>query len=356
MTGHRILCLNSGSSSLKYALFEGNPPNWREEQSGVIEGLSASNPERHAEALREVFQNRFSHAAAQVHAVAHRFVHGGLEFRSPIRIDENVDARLKALTPWAPSHLPQALAGLESAKKALPATPQIACFDTAFHARLPRLATRLPLPLRFHEAGLRRFGFHGLSCESVVDHLGDRLPARTIIAHLGSGCSMTALLHGQPVETTMGFTPNSGLMMGTRCGDLEPGAVLHLLRTTGTPLDEIERLLSKESGLLGVSGRSADMRDLLAAEPEDEAAKLAIDLFCHHARRHVGALAAVLGGLDLLVFTGGIGEHAGPIRERITAPLLEWLSFETLTVPSAEERVMAKQAAALISPRPGGSP
>jgi acetate kinase len=224
-----------------------------------------------------------------------------------------------------PDHQPQALAAIDVVDERYPGVLQIAAFDTAFHQSIPATARMLPLPPRFEEAGVRRYGFHGLSCEFIVDALGEIDPnavaGRVVIAHLGSGASLTAVRGGRSVETTMGFSPAGGLMMGTRTGDLDPGVLLYALREAHLPLEALDRLVNRESGLLGVSGTTADMRDLLALEASDPRAAAAIALFCYTAKKALGALVAVLGGLDTLVFTGGIGEHAAPIRERITGGL-----------------------------------
>jgi acetate kinase len=218
--------------------------------------------------------------------------------------------------PYAPLHLPAEIRAIEAIAERYPRLPQIACFDTGFHRTLPAVTSHLPLPWALYDQGIRRYGFHGLSYEYVVAALGADLGRRAIIAHLGSGASMVALENGAAVDTTMGLTPAGGFMMGTRTGDLDPGIVFHLL-DLGYAHGDLDRMLNHESGLLGVSGVSADMRALLARRANDARAALAIEMFCHQARKAIGSLAAVLGGLDTLVFTGGIGEHAVPIRREI---------------------------------------
>jgi acetate kinase len=227
--------------------------------------------------------------------------------------------------PLASNHLPGALAAIEALCKAHPSLAEIACFDTAFHRQMPELAQRYPLPRQFADEGVLRYGFHGLSYEYVLHELqqtpGAKADGRIIIAHLGNGASMAAVREGRGIETTMGFTPTGGLVMGTRSGDLDPGVPLYLLQQRGMSPDELHELLNRRSGLIGVSAVSSDMQDLLAREKENRDAALAVELFCYQARKFIGALAAALGGLDELVFTGGIGEHAAPVRARICEPL-----------------------------------
>lgn len=220
---------------------------------------------------------------------------------------------LRRLIPYAPLHLPAEIQGIEAVAARFPELPQVACFDTAFHRRMPELAQRFPLPRNFWDEGLRRYGFHGLSYEYIVDQIGATALGRAVIAHLGNGASMTAVKAGQPLETTMGFTPTGGFMMGTRTGDLDPGLLIHLL-TQGYDASTLEQLVNDQSGLLGVSGISPDMKTLLDRREHDAHAAEAIDMFCYQLRKTIGALTAALGGLDTLVFTGGIGEHAAPVR------------------------------------------
>lgn len=256
----------------------------------------------------------------RVAAIGHRIVHGGPDYSAPCLITDAVVDDLRDLIPIDPDHLPQAIAVIEAARRRFPDVPQIACFDTAFHRTMPPAGRGYPLPRRFARQGIVRYGFHGLSCEYVVDELRrlNDLPDRLVIAHLGSGASLTAVKAGQSVETTMGYSPTGGIMMGTRTGDLDPGALLAILQRDGLDAAALSQLVNEESGLLGVSGRSADMRDLLDHEHDDDAVA-AVALFVHLARKALGGLVAVLGGLDMLVFTGGMGEHAVPVRERICA-------------------------------------
>ena len=232
----------------------------------------------------------------------------------PERVTPAVLADLRAAVPLAPVHLPAALACIEAIRARHPDVPQVVCFDTAFHRTMPAVSRRLPLPRALHERGIRRYGFHGLSYEYVVATIGATALGRAVIAHLGNGASMVAVRDGAAVDTTMGFTPTGGFMMGTRSGDLDPGVLVHLMTHEGCDAAAIERLVDREAGLLGVSGSSADMRTLLERRATDPAAAEAVELYCHQLRKQIGALAAVLGGLDTLVFTGGIGEHAAPVR------------------------------------------
>jgi acetate kinase len=221
---------------------------------------------------------------------------------------------LLALMPLAPLQIPSELSVIEAVAERFPTLPQVVCFDTAFHRRMPELAQRLPLPRALWDLGVRRYGFHGLSYEYIVERLGPAARGRTIIAHLGNGASMAAVRDGLPVDTTMGLTPTGGFMMGTRSGDLDPGIILYLMREQGYDVGRLDRLVNSESGLLGVSGLSPDMKTLLERRGREPAAAQAVAMFCYQLGKHVGALAAALGGLDTLVFTGGIGERAAPVR------------------------------------------
>ena len=273
----------------------------------------------------------------QAIAVGHRIVHGGTAFAAATRIDAAVLASLEALCPLAPLHQPHNLAAIRAIAAVFPALPQIACFDTAFHRDRPLIVQRFALPRELHDAGIRRYGFHGLSYDYIASALRKRAPdiakGRVVVAHLGAGASMCAMLDGKSVDTTMAFTALDGLPMGTRCGALDPGVILYLLRERGMDADRIEALLYHESGLLGVSGLSADMRELLASK--DSRAAEAIDLFIYRIARELGALVATLGGLDALVFTAGIGEHAPEIRRRV-CEMSRWLDL--VLDPKANER------------------
>ncbi|MHB8253415.1 MAG: acetate/propionate family kinase [Acidiferrobacter sp.] len=257
-------------------------------------------------------------------AIGHRIVYGGSRFREPQRVTPDLLTALRELVPLDPDHLPQACSHIEMIKKLYPHAPQVACFDTAFHRHMPHVAQQYALPRRFAEAGIVRFGFHGLSYEFIMQSLRALDPGaegRVVIAHLGSGASMAAVRNGWSIDTSMGFTPLAGLVMGTRCGDLDPGIVLHLLTGQKMTPAAVSELLNKQSGLLGVSEVSSDMRDLLDREGTDSRAALAIALFCYQIRKYIGAYAAALGGLDTLIFTAGIGERAATIRARICTEL-----------------------------------
>ncbi len=263
--------------------------------------------------------------AQEVAAVGHRVVHGGADYSAPVVITDDVLAALRGLVPLAPDHLPQALDAIAATRAAFPDVPEVACFDTAFHHDMPQVARQYALPREVTDLGVVRYGFHGLSYEFIMSELRRLDPeaaaGRVVIAHLGNGASMAAVHAGHSRDTTMGFTPAGGLVMGTRPGDLDPGVPLYLLGARGMTLAALGDLINHQAGLLGVSGTGSDMRDLLAREADDPRAAEAVALFCYTARKHLGALAAVLGGLDTLVFTGGIGEHAAPVRARICAEL-----------------------------------
>jgi acetate kinase len=255
-------------------------------------------------------------------AVGHRLVHGGVKYIYPHMITLELLASLKKLIPLAPGHLPQELRIIEAVQQLYPALKQVACFDTAFHRQMPEVAQMYALPRHLQERGVIRYGFHGLSCEYLTQELRRQAgpevaDGRVLIAHLGNGASMTAVRHGQSVDTTMGFTPAGGLVMSTRSGDLDPGVLVYLLEEEGVQVSALNDMVNRESGLLGVSGISSDMKDLLNKEEEDPHAAVAVNLFCYHAKKFLSALAAVLRGLDTLIFTAGVGENAPTIRWRI---------------------------------------
>ncbi|MGY4403997.1 acetate kinase [Bradyrhizobium sp. USDA 3315] len=281
--------------------------------------------------------------ADRLAAVGHRIVHGGTEFSGPVVLDERTIAALDALTPLAPLHQPRCLAPVRAVRSLQRGLTQIACFDTAFHHGLTPPASRFAIPRRFEERGIRRYGFHGLSFEYVADRLAALAPTqtRTVIAHLGNGASLCALHNGKSVDTTMGLTPLDGLVMGTRCGTIDPGVLLYLLQRERMSVDELQHLLYEASGLLGVSMVSADMRALLASR--EPAAREAVELFVFRAATDVAMMASTLGGLDGLVFTGGIGEHAAEIRQHI-CDRLAWLGVHLDAAANAkgEQRVAAE--------------
>jgi len=311
-----VLTLNAGSSSLRHALFDVAGGRVARLAGGTAEEVGDGHGEEAGRLLA-----RLGREGVRPDAVGHRVVHGGPRHAAPATVDDALLAELDDLRRLAPLHMPPALDVLRRARAALPAVPHVACFDTAFHRAMPEIAQRLPLPERFWERGVRRYGFHGLSYEGVLEALGDRLRGRAVLCHLGNGASMAAVHDGRPVDTTMALTPAGGLMMGTRTGDLDPGVLVHAMREEGLDADGLERLVTRESGLRGVSGRTSDVRALEAAADEDPAARRALDMFCHLARRAVGAMAASLGGLDALVFTGGIGAHSPRVRAGVCAGL-----------------------------------
>ena len=291
---------------------------------------------------------------AQLAAVGHRLVHGGPRYRDPQRITPEFMSEIEKLVPLDPDHMPAAIAGIQFIARKFPDLPQVACFDTAFHSCLPKVARMYALPRRLYDQGIFRYGFHGLSYEYVMSELqtleGKLASGRVIIAHLGSGASMVAVKEGKSIDTSMGFTPLEGLVMATRCGDVDPGALLYLLENEKFSAKDLSTLLNKESGLLGVSGTTGDMRELVDKIDQDPWAEEAVDLFSYRAKKYIGAYAAALGGLDVLVFAGGIGERAPVIRKRICDGL-DFLDIRLDSTPneanapvisSAESRVKVR--------------
>jgi acetate kinase len=343
------LVLNAGSSSLKFCVFQ-RPTGemWHLESRGQVEAIGTSprlsvkdeigktladhavTADNGSEAIAALATwLRSMYGGSRVLGVGHRVVHGGSRFASPTVVDAEVMRELYKLMPLAPLHQPYNLAAIEAVFERLPNTPQVACFDTSFHRGQPEVAELIPLPLELREQGLQRYGFHGLSYEFIASVLPLNAPeiahGRVVVAHLGSGASMCALKDGKSVDSTLGFTALDGLCMGTRPGSLDPGVVLHLFQGLDLSAKEVETLLYKKSGLLGISGISSDMRDLLGrTEP---AARLAVDYFVYSAAKAIGALTAVLGGIDALVFTAGIGENSPEIRQRI-CEASAWLGLE----------------------------
>ena len=317
-----LLILNAGSSGLKFAIFaRTGGPGAR--LRGNIEVVGGRRP-----GLDQVKDRAaaFMGVAGGWAAIGHRIVHGGENLIEPRIVDAAVVAELKRICAFAPEHLPLEIALVEEVAARFPTVPQILCFDTAFHRELPRVAKLLPIPRRYAAAGVRRYGFHGLSYEFLRDELarlGDPAVSqgRVILAHLGNGASLAALMDGKCIDTSMGFTPAAGLVMGTRAGDLDPGLLAFLAQSEGMSADDLARMVNHESGLLGISGTSADMRTLLALAESDERAADAIEIFCRQAVKWIGGYAALLGGLDTLVFSGGIGENNAEVRARICARL-----------------------------------
>lgn len=363
MSGRRrstVLLLNAGSSSLKFALHADDEDGAI--ASGQVAGIGGkaifstgkeaavlAGSADHAAALGVIFDH-IGDRLGDVAGIGHRIVHGGAKYTAPVIIDERVLADLESIKRLAPLHMPPGLDVLNGARRLAPGLPNVACFDTAFHATQPDVATRLPLPDAYHQRGYRRYGFHGLSYEHVVEVLprltGEPLPRRLIAAHLGHGSSLCAILEGRSIATTMGYSTADGLIMGTRTGSIDPGVLLALMRE-GLDANGIEHLLYRESGLLALSGFSADMKTLMAYNTAG--ARKAIDHYCTFAARHAGSLAVALGGLDAMVFTGGIGENAKPIRDRVVAHLSRiFPNLPIYIVGADEERVMARHLRRLL--------
>ncbi|MEP7338814.1 MAG: acetate/propionate family kinase [Acidobacteriota bacterium] len=347
-TSQRALTINVGSSSLKAALYcigeqetlrlsvevsrigihgghQGSRMKVTDHNGAILLDRQKHLPD-HNTALQELFAWLAQHELGQgLNAVGHRIVHGGHHYHEPQLITPELLAALQALAPLDPDHLPQAINGIRFVKHRYPALPQVVCFDTSFHCQMPKVSRMYALPHSFYDEGIRRYGFHGLSYEYITEQLRalDRVAAdgRVIVAHLGNGASMAAIRGGQSIDTSMGFTPTEGLVMGTRAGDIDPGLLLYLIDEKTMSPEAVKTLINKQAGLLGVSGTSADMRDLLEREANDPRAAEAIDLFCYRAKKYLGAYAAALGGVETLVFTGGIGERAATIRKRICSGL-----------------------------------
>lgn len=382
-----LLILNAGSSSLKFALYQAGSANaLRVLHRGVIEEIGRDArfrmllaPEAdglldqtvpaadHEQALRQLLDWLHTrHPGLSLRAAGHRVVHGGADYIHPVRVDAAVLADLEKLIPLSPLHQPHNLAGIRALARLRPELPQVACFDTAFHRTLPPRARRFALPRELDERGIRRYGFHGLSYEHIAamlpDYLGEAAAGRLVVAHLGNGASLCALQHGRSVETSMGFTPLDGIPMASRCGALDPGVLLYLLREEGMTLAQLDDLLHHRAGLLGVSGLSGDVRTLLASD--DPHAAEALELFAYRTAQAIAGHAVALEGLDALVFTAGIGEHAAPVRAAICRHLA-WLGLtldaaanarhgprisqtdsrlSAWVIPTDEEKVIAQHA------------
>jgi acetate kinase len=336
-----ILVINTGSSSLKFGVYNPDHDGVRLVLEGLAEGIGHDGGKlelkdhlgrvlrsescviaTQGDALDRAIQWLADIPKTYPSAIAHRVVHGGPRLTAHQRITPGVIQELKACVHFAPLHIPVALELIEGAERAYPKVPQFACFDTAFHSTIPEVASRFPIPPALFDEGIRRYGFHGLSYESIVHQLRANLPSRTVIAHLGSGASLAAVKDGQSVDTTMGLTPTGGIPMATRTGDLDPGVLLYLIRVKHMDVDALEQLLNHESGLEAISGGTSDMRKLeAAADSGHRAANLAISIFCTAIRKEIAAYAAVLGGLDALIFTGGIGEHSARVRGSVCSGL-----------------------------------
>ena len=335
-----LLTINGGSSSIRFALYEEGEPlrlllNGKvdrvglsgtnlsfEDSTGLSQDSRIIDPARHPSAAAFLLDwLETQQVFASVKAVGHRVVHG-MTHSAPERVTQELLDELRRITPYDPEHLALEVELIEAFRQRHPRLPQVACFDTAFHHTMPRVASLLPIPRRYEAAGVRRYGFHGLSYEFLIDELarlGDPAAAkgRVILAHLGNGASLAAVRDGKSIDTSMGFTPTAGLVMSSRSGDLDPGLVSYLARTEQMTATQFQEMVTHASGLLGVSEISSDLRDLLARESDDVRAAEAVALFCYQAKKWIGSFAAALGGLDTLVFAGGIGENAPLIRERI---------------------------------------
>lgn len=361
----RLLVLNAGSSSLKFAVFDrqlavmlkgqvsgiGSKPRLEVDGHPGRDVPHVTTPSEGLLIAAEWLADN-GHEPAQFTGIGHRIVHGGTQYVSPVVVDDQVQQDLDALRQLAPLHLPFGLGVLREMRSVAPDVPNVACFDTAFHATQPELATRLPLPRAYFDKGYRRYGFHGLNYQHVVEALpqvsGGPLPRRLLAAHLGSGASMCAIFDGKSVATTMGFSTADGLVMGTRTGSIDPGVLVALMRDEHMNLDQLEDILYRRSGLLGLSGISADMRVLLASDRTE--ASEAVDYYCYSAARHAASLVPALGGVDAMVFTGGVGENAGAVRARIMSHL-KWLGIgaeNVFVVPANEELTIARGVKELV--------
>jgi acetate kinase len=380
-----VLALNSGSSSLKFGVYRVGPQAAEalmageadfggaggrfqaEDARGVALATGTSPVSDQADALARIGRVLEDGDLPALDAVGHRVVHGGPRLVDHCLIDESVLGELERAKTFAPLHTPPVLSAMEFARRRFPSLPQVACFDTAFHARMPEVAHVLPIPKALRSDGIRRYGFHGLSCESIVRQLGGAAPARLIIAHLGNGASVTAVRDGRSIDTSMGLTPTGGVIMGTRTGDLDPGVLVYLAREKAFDAAMLEDLVDHRSGLLGISGVDGDMRGLKGAASTNADARLAMQMFCYSVRKQVAAMIAVLEGVDMIVFTGGIGEHDCEARAAICGGLT-WsgvslddarnLSSETLVndtasrcsvrvLPSQEDEQIARHTGAL---------
>jgi acetate kinase len=365
-----VLALNSGSSSLKFGIYCHGASDEEPLLTGSAAGIGRGDGtlqinsadgkilvqrndvhESQSDALTAIAAAIRENIHSTPVAIGHRIVHGGPKLRTHQLITPQVLDELRAATHFAPLHIPQALALVAAAQSIFPKAKHYACFDDAFHRTMPEVASHLPLPQRYYDAGIRRYGFHGLSYESLVHYFGDRLPKRAIFAHLGNGASLCALRNGVSIDTTMGLTPTGGIPMGTRCGDLDPGIFLYLLRTEKLNADELEDIFNHQSGLFGLSSGESDVKALEErVRSNDLHAALALNVFAVSVRKVIGAYVALLGGLDFLVFTGGIGEHSDQIRSAVSDNL-EFLGLtgdKIQIVPAQEELQIAHHCRALM--------
>lgn len=359
-----VLALNSGSSSLKFGLYRVGAEKTELLLDGEVESIGdgkgkfrvqdsqgkellaemASIPSQQ-DAIKRIGQLLADRKAPAPEAIGHRVVHGGPELRRHCVIDDAVLKQLEAATAFAPLHVPPALAVIRFAQQHFPRVPQVACFDTVFHAELPDVARVLPLPKELRAEGVQRYGFHGLSCESLVRQLALELPERLVIAHLGNGASISAVRNGRSIDTSMGMTPSGGVIMGTRSGDLDPGVLIYLAREKKLDAGKLEELIDHHSGLLGISGVGSDMRRLHEAAASNADARLAIEMFCYSVRKQIAGMVAALDGIDLLVFTGGIGEHDAAVR----AAVCGGLSCVGVEIDAARNRARADPLSTAVS-------
>ena len=365
-----ILVINSGSSSLKFGIYRLGATDEEPLLTGSAEGIGRGNGtlqirsfdgtsliqrnqihESQDDALRALAAAIREHADTTPVAVGHRVVHGGPKLCRHQIITPQVLDQLRLAIHFAPLHIPQALSLIATAQSIFPSAAQFACFDDAFHQTIPEVASHFALPHRYYDAGIRRYGFHGISYESLVHHFGAKLPTRAIFAHLGNGSSLCALRNGISIDTTMGLTPTGGIPMGTRSGDLDPGVILYLLRNDKLDWDRLEYLLNHQSGLFALSSGESDVKTLEErARSNDPKARLALDVFAVSVRKTIGAYMALLGGVDLLVFTGGIGEHSNHIRSAATdgLELLGLTPDKIQIVPTEEEQQIARHCREML--------
>jgi acetate kinase len=369
--GDLILVLNSGSSSLKFGVYHRGARDEEALLTGSADGIGRSSGslrirsadgksllqrdsshETQDHALRALAEAMREHISDAPAAVGHRVVHGGPKLRTHQLITPQVLEELRSAIHFAPLHIPQALSLIASAQSIFPSAAHFACFDDAFHRTIPEIAARLPLPRSYFDAGIHRYGFHGLSYESLVNHFGSQMPRRVIFAHLGNGSSLCAVRDGASIDTTMGLTPTGGIPMGTRSGDLDPGVLLYLLRHEKFDADGLEELLNHQSGLFGLSSGESDVKALEErARANNPEATLALDVFAVSVRKAIGAYMALLGGVDILVFTGGIGEHSERIRSAATSGLevLGLTAAKIQVVPAREEQQIARHCRRLMA-------
>lgn len=369
-----ILVLNSGSSSLKFGVYRHGGSEEESVLTGKAEGIGRDDGTLHifsadgsslvhqqciresqSDALTAIAEALQEHLETAPVAVGHRVVHGGPVLRAHQLITPEVLTALRAAMHFAPLHIPQALTLIASAQSIFPGAAHFACFDDAFHATMPEAASRLPIPSRFFDAGIRRYGFHGLSYESLVHHFGAKLPPRAIFAHLGNGASLCALHHGKSIDTTMGLTPTGGIPMATRSGDLDPGVILYLIRGEKLDADKLEDLLNHQSGLVALSSGESDVRALEdRVRAGDSSAALTLEIFATSVRKVIGGYVVLLGGIDLFVFTGGIGEHSEYIRSAVSNGLehLGLTAEKILIVPTQEEKQIARHCRAMMGQKP----